>query len=467
MANWWTFKIISGENAGKTFKLRPDRTLLGRVKGDLTFSDDIEVSGVHAEISYDAAKGAMVLQDLKSRNGTRVNGEKVDIRVLAPGDRVQVGATEMVLEPPSLEQTGVRKRGAVPGYDVAVVVEEAPKKTPRAAVKRSDGSRPVPRAHPDRYTGLPTPRSFDSYLSRFVGVLFTPVSFLEHIGEDTELKPALRFGAINYLASGLISGILSYFFIFVWKLTPPGVDYGTSPAAIAIKTLLGLFAIPAIAGAFHILCYLFGGAAPFTRAVQLAGYMSAIHFVAQIARVMPKVGPFLGIFFMAYGILLWTIAGIRIYHVGPRLAYGVCSVIICFSSVSMVMIQNNAKRLGQEITLRELVDQKKAAQSQAAQQQAAAALASDPQPDPPTATPPAVTEQTSPAVEAQVAEAPAVQEQQRDPAANSDPQPPAAAADPAPPAMPQSADPQPPSLPSGGGGDPEPPSLPKPVDVGQ
>lgn len=36
--------------------------------------------------------GDFYIKDLKSRNGTYVNGEKIDVAKLKPGDRIQVGA---------------------------------------------------------------------------------------------------------------------------------------------------------------------------------------------------------------------------------------------------------------------------------------------------------------------------------------------------------------------------------------
>src|SRR5687767_11219583 len=105
MSNWWRLKIVSGADTGKEFNLKKDRTVIGRVKGDVVFNGDTELSSVHAELTFDDHKGLMILRDLKSRNGCKVNGEKIERRYLLAGDRIKVGSTEFVLEPPVSEET--------------------------------------------------------------------------------------------------------------------------------------------------------------------------------------------------------------------------------------------------------------------------------------------------------------------------------------------------------------------------
>lgn len=57
---------------------------------------DTKVSRIHAEIRpWD---GEYVIKDLKSRNGTYVNGIRIETAVLKPGDVVRVGPIEFHLE---------------------------------------------------------------------------------------------------------------------------------------------------------------------------------------------------------------------------------------------------------------------------------------------------------------------------------------------------------------------------------
>ena len=51
------------------------------------------VSRRHARLS--SRGGRLVLADLGSTNGTRVNGERVREAVVGPGDRIEIGATRL------------------------------------------------------------------------------------------------------------------------------------------------------------------------------------------------------------------------------------------------------------------------------------------------------------------------------------------------------------------------------------
>lgn len=57
---------------------------------------DSRVSRRHARLH--AREGVLVLTDLGSTNGTRVNGHRVTELVLGAGDRIQIGETSLVVE---------------------------------------------------------------------------------------------------------------------------------------------------------------------------------------------------------------------------------------------------------------------------------------------------------------------------------------------------------------------------------
>jgi hypothetical protein len=80
---------------------------------------DGSVSRVHALLEW--LGGSWFVQDLGSRNGTFVNGERVQVRrVVRPSDEVRLGRARLVL----------RGVGGAAG-PVTVVVDEAPMLTPR------------------------------------------------------------------------------------------------------------------------------------------------------------------------------------------------------------------------------------------------------------------------------------------------------------------------------------------------
>jgi pSer/pThr/pTyr-binding forkhead associated (FHA) protein len=61
---------------------------------ELVLSDN-RVSRRHARLA--ARDGVLILTDLGSTNGTRVNGHRVTEVVLGAGDRVQIGETSLVI----------------------------------------------------------------------------------------------------------------------------------------------------------------------------------------------------------------------------------------------------------------------------------------------------------------------------------------------------------------------------------
>src|ERR1700736_1448829 len=84
-----TFQILEGVDKGRTFRELPTPVTIGREEGNLLRLNDERVSRFHAKIQLD--NGDIILTDLESTNGTRVNGNVVQIRRLRVGDRICVG----------------------------------------------------------------------------------------------------------------------------------------------------------------------------------------------------------------------------------------------------------------------------------------------------------------------------------------------------------------------------------------
>lgn len=77
------------------FDLPPGETLLGRSPECHVTIDDPLVSREHAKIVLEGDK--VILKDLESRNGLKVNGVRVDKQVaLEDGDRIRIGNQEIV-----------------------------------------------------------------------------------------------------------------------------------------------------------------------------------------------------------------------------------------------------------------------------------------------------------------------------------------------------------------------------------
>jgi tetratricopeptide (TPR) repeat protein len=86
--------VIDGEGKGKTFVVKSGTQVLGRSKGDLVVNDP-RISRSHVSISFDGATGKVAFTDLKSLNGTLVNGVRLESGELRDGDKIQLGDTRL------------------------------------------------------------------------------------------------------------------------------------------------------------------------------------------------------------------------------------------------------------------------------------------------------------------------------------------------------------------------------------
>src|SRR5438105_5079028 len=84
-----TFQVVEGVDKGRIFRELGIPVTIGREEGNLLRLNDERVSRYHAKVQFDNED--VILTDLDSTNGTRINGNPVQIRRLRPGDRVGVG----------------------------------------------------------------------------------------------------------------------------------------------------------------------------------------------------------------------------------------------------------------------------------------------------------------------------------------------------------------------------------------
>jgi pSer/pThr/pTyr-binding forkhead associated (FHA) protein len=84
-----TFQVVDGIDKGRLFRDLTVPLTIGREEGNLLRLNDERVSRFHAKVQQDG--GDLILTDLESTNGTRVNGHVVQIRRLRYGDRIAVG----------------------------------------------------------------------------------------------------------------------------------------------------------------------------------------------------------------------------------------------------------------------------------------------------------------------------------------------------------------------------------------
>lgn len=89
-----TIRILDGPERGRAFHQITTPVTIGREEGNIIQLNDERVSRYHMKIHEDG--GAMLLTDLQSTNGTRVNGEVVQVWQLRPGDIISTGRSVLV-----------------------------------------------------------------------------------------------------------------------------------------------------------------------------------------------------------------------------------------------------------------------------------------------------------------------------------------------------------------------------------
>jgi hypothetical protein len=84
---------LAGSLQGQHFSInKPIYRIGATANNDLVIPNDDYISGSHAHVNYD--QGSLLLYDDGSRNGTFLNGNRLDksFRLLKPGDKIQLGA---------------------------------------------------------------------------------------------------------------------------------------------------------------------------------------------------------------------------------------------------------------------------------------------------------------------------------------------------------------------------------------
>ncbi|SFI27043.1 FHA domain-containing protein [Planctomicrobium piriforme] len=93
-----TFQVVEGLEAGRIFRHVSTPLTIGREEDNDIQLNDERISRFHVKVQEDA--GRIILTDLDSTNGTRVNGHPVRLRVLRPGDLVMLGRSVLLVGGP-------------------------------------------------------------------------------------------------------------------------------------------------------------------------------------------------------------------------------------------------------------------------------------------------------------------------------------------------------------------------------
>ena len=110
-----TFLVLEGVDKGRVFRDLTIPVTIGREEGNGLRLNDERVSRYHAKVQME--DGDVILTDLDSTNGTRVNGSAIQIRRLHPGDQLSIGRSMLLFG--TMEEIAARRASAVPAHGEA------------------------------------------------------------------------------------------------------------------------------------------------------------------------------------------------------------------------------------------------------------------------------------------------------------------------------------------------------------
>lgn len=115
-------KVAEGNAAGAVLEVEDELVIGRQASGDGTLGNDIEISRRHARIMR-GSDGRYVIEDLGSTNGTYLNGRRIEsATALEPGDRIEMGATALIVQVGALPPT--------PAHGTEVPIGTDPSTTP-------------------------------------------------------------------------------------------------------------------------------------------------------------------------------------------------------------------------------------------------------------------------------------------------------------------------------------------------
>lgn len=133
-----TFLVLEGVDKGRVFRDIPIPVTIGREEGNALRLNDERVSRYHAKVQVE--DNDIILTDLDSTNGTRVNGAAIQIRRLRPGDQVSIGRTMLLFG--TMEEIAARRNAAVPANGGAQTIRAEELAAASANVSVAESRRP-------------------------------------------------------------------------------------------------------------------------------------------------------------------------------------------------------------------------------------------------------------------------------------------------------------------------------------
>ena len=95
MSQTLTLRVIQGADRGRVYHHLSVPITIGREEGNVVQLNDERISRFHVKIQEDDKR--LVLTDLDSTNGTRVNGQTCNLKILRIGDTISIGRSVLLV----------------------------------------------------------------------------------------------------------------------------------------------------------------------------------------------------------------------------------------------------------------------------------------------------------------------------------------------------------------------------------
>jgi len=129
-----TLRILDGADRGKAFENISTPVTIGREEGNSIQLNDERISRFHLKIQEDQEK--LVLTDLQSTNGTKVNGESIQLWILRYGDVISVGRSMLLFgSRDEIAQRLAMLRGVDLSQGVGLDIDDGEDGTPSVALE--------------------------------------------------------------------------------------------------------------------------------------------------------------------------------------------------------------------------------------------------------------------------------------------------------------------------------------------
>src|SRR6185503_14366275 len=137
--------IVQFQGQEAVAELKPGANSVGRQSSCTIPLKDSTLSRLHCEVILAGTVATLV--DKGSKNGTLLNGKKIEAQVLQPGDKIQIGATTLWYEKKNVAAEAPKTASVVPGSAApAPSTRRAAPPPPTDAVARKAPSDPGRRA---------------------------------------------------------------------------------------------------------------------------------------------------------------------------------------------------------------------------------------------------------------------------------------------------------------------------------